>query len=518
MMNFIFPALLAVLSIWDYPARQPMHEKLRREFLVALRSGDAEEMKAACEAGVKLLPDDPTWHYNLACSLAYYKDQDPAFDELEKAIDLGFRDIDQIRVDTDLARLRKNPRWGDAIEYAEEHRTRPILFGPLATVSAIGPVGRTLTLGEQNFGWDFDTGVFLARVQLASGAKGANAGDLYMNRDGDHSRCVVTNWPGLTEVRLDKEGRARGMQLDFPNMLFPYPLFGNASRGFTQGRYWRSIPRALVTNESRRLGAMAKFYLSNQIWVYPAVNDVNFSTNFYGDVFASVTPYWITTKGISWSDQYYLRAALEVSRSIRPEVKKDIVARGLLAPTVQALVRKSLKGVTSEEDYLTPVAHPTAMPPGGLDLKRLKSLAAALKADEVPPLARIAAVAPEKVDYPGSFPELTYTSPFAWAFVLRAEAPRRSFIVKVDGGDEYAFAAVHDEKGAAKVERLAPDTAKITIDRTLLTPTNRVDFAMFARTGSSGWGAPSFISFAVMDSSYPYSDPVLTPVEELPAE
>ena len=518
MIATVFSLLLAVLSVWDYPARQQQHEKLRRDFLVAMRAGDAEDMKAACEAGVKLLPDDPTWQYNLACALAYYKDQEPAFDALEKAIDLGFRDVDQIRVDTDLARLHKNPRWQETLEYAEERKTKPIMLGPLATVPATGVFGKSIALGEQNLAWDFDTGVFQALLKLVPEGAGGNLGDLYMNRDGDHSRCVVTNWPGLTEVKFDREGRARGMQLNFPNTLFPYPVFGNSSMGFTQGPYWRSIPRALVTTEARRLGAMAKFYLSNQVWVYPAVNDVNFSTNFYGDVFASVTPYWIVTKGISWSDQYYLRSALEISRSLRPEVKKEIVAKGLLAPTVQAIVRKSIKGVKSEEDYLTALAHPTAMPPAGLDQKRMKQLAAGLKADEIPPLARIAAVAPEQVDYRGKFPELTYTSPFAWAFVLRAAAPRRSFIVKVDGGDEYAFSVVHGAEGAAKLERLAPDVAKITLEKSLVSPTNRVDLAMFAKTKKSGWGAPSFISFAVMDSSYPYSDPVLTPVEELPAE
>ena len=36
----ILTILLATLSIWDYPARYPMHERLRNQFLVAMRGGD----------------------------------------------------------------------------------------------------------------------------------------------------------------------------------------------------------------------------------------------------------------------------------------------------------------------------------------------------------------------------------------------------------------------------------------------------------------------------------------------
>ena len=65
-----FLSLLAVLSIWDYPARQPQHEMLRAEFVQAVRAGDTKKMEESSRKGTELLPDDPTWAYNLACSLA----------------------------------------------------------------------------------------------------------------------------------------------------------------------------------------------------------------------------------------------------------------------------------------------------------------------------------------------------------------------------------------------------------------------------------------------------------------
>ena len=519
-MTVFVPLLVAVLSIWDYPARQPAHERLRDEFVRGLQSaakGDYSRMTSAARQGVALLPEDPTWRFNLACALAHGPDHDAALDTLEKAIDLGFRDPKAIAGDADLRPLAKLQRFKDLVEYAEDVKDRPVVLNnPLYSVPAYGTFGQPVTLGEQNVSWDFDRGAFLARVELTGGA-GANAGDLYFNLDGGHSQPVVTNWPGLTPVRLDRDAREHGIGLDYPNMLFPYPVFGNCSRAMTVGPWWRSLPRAMVTTEARRLRLMSELYHSNQFWVYPAVFDFpGPGTN--GDVFASVTPYWLTTQGRSWSDQYYLRAALRVSRSLKPEVKRAIVTKGLLAPTIQTLLRRSLRDVKEDEDYLTPKAHPTAFPPNGLDLPRLEAAAAALTVETVPPAALIAGVTTPPVDPAPLWPELTYISPHAWAYVLRAEQPKRVFFVKAVGGSEYAFAAVHDEKGLATVEKVSPDTAKVVIDRTGLTVTNRIDVAVFAKSPTSSWGAPSFVSFAIVDPKAEYSDPALTPPEELPPE
>lgn len=522
MTKIIAAALLAVMSVLEYPARQPEHERLRAQFIEALRAGDTETMRETCEKGVTLLPDDPTWRYNLACSLAYYKDQERALDELEKAIDLGFRDAEQILGDRDLRRLSGNKRFSELVEEARRLKGKPLLMGPLAATPATGIFGESVAVGEQNLAWDFDSGCFDVRMNLAAASSGGNTGDLYVNRDAGHSLPVVTNWPGLTPVRFDSHLRETGLTLDFPNMLFPYPVFGNCSRALTTGPYWRSIPRALMTTESHRLKAMHKLYLSNQTWCFPVTDDYSFATNKFGDVFFSVTPYWIATQGISWSDQYYLRAALEISRSLPAATKREAVRRKILAPTIQYILRRSLRTCREDEDYLTSKAHPTCFPPNGIDRERMKKLASSLKTSQLPPVASIIGVEPDGVRYNGALPELTYLTPCAWAFVLRANETRRSFSLKAvaPGANELTFAIVHDENGAASLERLSADTARITLDKSLMTPTNRVDLAVFARTAKSSWGAPSFISFAVANHSVPYSDPVLTTLDdpEIPDE
>ncbi len=506
-------AVLAALSVWDYPARWRQHEALRMQFVEAVREGDTATMAETSRKGIELLPDDPTWHFNLACSLAYFKDQEPALDELEKAIDLGFRNADQIASDRDLARLKTNPRFKELVDYAREMARRPIMLGPMANCPATGIFGKPVTMGEQNFAWDFDLGCFVAQLQLTDeGKTTGNTGDLYFNRDAAHSTINLEAYPGLTPVKLDAEGRERGMDLNAPNMLFPYPVFGNCSRAFTQGPYWRSLPRALMTAESWKLNQFLKFYLTNQIWVFPSACDGETGGKF-GDVFQSVCPYFLVTEGASWSDRYYLQAALECSRSFRADTKAELVKRGALAPTIHMIVKSSLKSVTNEVDYLSAKAHPTTLPPNGLDLAKLKALAKILKPQEIPPVVGLR-VTVKPVQNPESIPECTYATAMAWAFILRAPDEERVFFIAARGAGEYEFRCVH---GECEIERIGKDAAKVTVKKSVLSPTSRVDVAVFGRNPGTGYGAPSFVSFSAVDHKAPYSDPLLTILPDVPA-
>ncbi|MBO7721235.1 MAG: hypothetical protein J6T01_02400 [Kiritimatiellae bacterium] len=503
-------AFLAAVSIWEYPARFNEHSRLRRQFVAAARSGDTAAMASACRKGVELLPEDPTWRYNLACSLAYFKgSEDEAFDELKKAIDYGFRDCAAIASDTDLKRLEKFPRYKDMLAYAERMKDSAVTAGPMAAVEFTGTFGTPVTLGPSNVVWNFDFGCFDAKMKLAPASSDPWVGDLYVNRDGGHSYLNVKAYPGITPVRFSKDSDAYHAAANMANTLYPYPVFGNCSRAWTTGPYWRSIPRMMTTMESSAIGRMVKFYLSNQTWVYPANADIApIGTN--GDVFASIAPYWMTTAGRSWSDLPYLRAALDASRAFHPNVKAELVRRGLLAPTIQTIIRKSLKGVKTEADYLTARAHPTALPPNGVESARLKAAAKALAVEAIPPLA-VVSVAADPVDKPGQWPELTYGSAFAWAYVLRADQLKRVFTVTARGAEEFAFVKTHGSGIDVKIEKLKPNVAKVTIDRRGMSPTNRVDITVVGRNRKTGWGAPSYVCFARMDPSAPYSDPGLTP-------
>lgn len=67
------------------------------------------------ERMVKLRPDDPVAHYNLACSLSLVNRIESAAEELRRALELGFRPLAKAHADPDLRNLRNSPLYQDII-------------------------------------------------------------------------------------------------------------------------------------------------------------------------------------------------------------------------------------------------------------------------------------------------------------------------------------------------------------------------------------------------------------------
>jgi len=89
----------AATNVFEMPLIYPKHLQLLQQMAQAARAGKIDDMEAACRSGVELLPQDPTWQYNLACALAYRATKDEALVALERAIDLGFRNDEAIAAD-----------------------------------------------------------------------------------------------------------------------------------------------------------------------------------------------------------------------------------------------------------------------------------------------------------------------------------------------------------------------------------------------------------------------------------
>ena len=60
---------------------------------------------------LRLRPDDPLVHYNLACSYALLDRSDEAVAALLCSVQLGYRDVEHIAQDEDLTSLRGDPRF-----------------------------------------------------------------------------------------------------------------------------------------------------------------------------------------------------------------------------------------------------------------------------------------------------------------------------------------------------------------------------------------------------------------------
>lgn len=60
---------------------------------------------------VRLIPDNRSAWYNLACSYAVLGMVEPAFFALERSLELGYRSLKRLRRDPDLKCLRRDPRF-----------------------------------------------------------------------------------------------------------------------------------------------------------------------------------------------------------------------------------------------------------------------------------------------------------------------------------------------------------------------------------------------------------------------
>lgn len=64
---------------------------------------------------VKLKPDDPVFHYNLACSYSLLKDACLCLKTLKKAIYRGYNDFAFMEKDPDLEFIRKDPDYRELL-------------------------------------------------------------------------------------------------------------------------------------------------------------------------------------------------------------------------------------------------------------------------------------------------------------------------------------------------------------------------------------------------------------------
>ena len=78
--------------------------------LLTLKGRFAEGMQID-QRLVQLRPRDALAHYNLACSYALLKRNEPALKTLRRAVELGYRDFRYMREDHDLDSIRHDPRF-----------------------------------------------------------------------------------------------------------------------------------------------------------------------------------------------------------------------------------------------------------------------------------------------------------------------------------------------------------------------------------------------------------------------
>jgi predicted Zn-dependent protease len=107
-------------------ARDPRDTEVIEELAdVLLQLGRTNEVIALDQRLIELCPTDPDVRYNLACSLALVRQYERAATELSTAIELGFRDVESLNTDPDLAGLRAHPAFGKVRACLSRLKARP---------------------------------------------------------------------------------------------------------------------------------------------------------------------------------------------------------------------------------------------------------------------------------------------------------------------------------------------------------------------------------------------------------
>ena len=96
--------------------RQPENLEVFAELAQAhTRLGEYERGLALDRHLIRLLPEDPTVRYNLACSLALTERTLESLETLEQSINLGYDDAAYLMQDEDLSNLHELPRFQEIV-------------------------------------------------------------------------------------------------------------------------------------------------------------------------------------------------------------------------------------------------------------------------------------------------------------------------------------------------------------------------------------------------------------------
>jgi hypothetical protein len=454
-----------------------------------------------------------------------------ALDALTAAADAGFADA-RIADAPDFAALSRDPAFVALIERVRN-------AAPLAPLPARAPAvpgqitdGAALVTAQDTV-WSSEAqalvssfapmparpgpatrlsgpGADLLNRLVREGAAAGPRGDFYDNRDGEHSSLRRNEAPGITRITYGPEAAelSRGIK---GAHLFGGPTIGNSSTAVTGGPYWRSMTRIALTEPGGADGLFRQ-YRRNQLYVYPEHKDHD---PFFGDVFPAQTPYALTTQGSSGSDRPFLIALSMALAALKPEVKADLIARGLIAPTLQMLIRRSMDAIVSDADYLSPRAHPAAFAADTLDRARLVARANALDLATIPPptvLRLISELRPtDRIELFGdAYREAFIDTPHAIARIARGAYGERvmrlsaastvdpngrglRFHWRVLSGGAKGVTITEAASGGAEVEIVIPWQSDLTAPGRPDLRTHRLDVMAVADNGAE-LGAPAFVS------------------------
>lgn len=543
---------LDVPSVFDFPRIQAQFVRLQTQVQPLLQAGNFEEGEKVCDQVIALVPHNPSGYYNLACAQARQGKQDQAFQNLSRAIELGFTNLKHLEQDADLQSLHGDERFDKLLARAPEVKPQPDPWNRRVTPDPVKD-GKVMVT-EDNTGWEGNLGVFrtffrfpdatvaadasksplpmlgdrevakLLREWHEQGTAAGNRGDFYDNHDGDHSNMAYDQFPQLTRIEFADAAKQRQLHNGLQNRFFYNGItLGNSSTALTGGPFWRSQPRLAYT-DPRTAALLYMQYVNSHLYVYPEHRDHDPGHNGdggYGDVYPANTPYLIISQGSSGSDRVFLNAVACTLAAFRPEVKQKLAQNATLMPTLQMILRSCYDTAGEPGDYRTGRAHPTVFDGTKLDALKMVEMAHGIALDETPPMVQLSVVEEDEPivgrDYFAPAPRhKLFTTPSAIARVHRTTNHSYRMVVSAEGsrdlngrqltwhwrvlrGDVEAITirSLNDDGSIAEI--VVPYHARRAVEPGSPLDSNRVDIGVFVHNGKH-YSAPGFVTFFTLAS------------------
>lgn len=426
------------------------------------------------------------------------------------------------------------------------------LLGQWLVALAADPERATLPIVDPD--WQDPVAGQLRRLDAQGRAAGLS-GVLYDNRDRGHSVLPTGRFPQINLTQYDEPFVAQHLDYGVAGQVrFGLPVIGNSSTAHRAAPMDRSLGRIALAGQLNAMRAH-DLYAANHIYVYPEHRDHDLDT---GDRLFAQSPAFLLSQGSSYTDRPFLEAFAMIFAALPPETRAFAEARGLLAPLAQMILRRSMAGVASNQDYLSPKAHPSAFVGKSLRPSAMVTLANSVQPDSVPPMVRLRVREDFRsrpgVDYLASnLGEALFTTPTAIGRAWRSFAYTRRIVLDAGATRDpnghplrFHWVVLKGDPARIRFEPISEssDTMAIEIDwhdpGTNLPPSiprpTRVEIGVFADNGRY-LSAPSFFSVSLpvfqsrvyehgpsgpylksvdyqRDATDPYADPALWPTAD----
>ena len=352
----------------------------------------------------------------------------------------------------------------------------------------------------------------LLRSLDARGLANGFDGILYDNRDRGHSALSSELFPRLHHLNYGLELEADNADLGLAGAIIHNEVvFGNSSMAIAGGPLARSLSRLAMTSP-RLAQQSSRLYENNGIYIYPEHRDYD-----EVDRYPARWPYHIISQGSSGSDQPFLRAVGSALAAFRRDTMNFMKERGLVAPTVEMILRRNQKQVVVPDDFFEGAVHRPVIHSSQLRPERMVQHAAALGPEDIPPVVRLRVIEEDFSDAAGlaGMSEKLFDTPSAIARLWRGFESTKSILVSVGDtkdpngkplvfswhllqGDPEGvrFEFSDSERGIARIWVDWQNSIEIPADHeseSAHRSSSRVDIGVFASTGRSV-SAPAIVS------------------------